>query len=155
MILDQLLLLSDAQAFTATGLSTNTIDLGNPTTLRQVGDGEPLAVTVQIDVAADFTTGDETYAFEVIQSAAAALTTTTVLTRQAYIASGVMISTLLIAGFILVMPLPAGYPLQRYLGLNFIGGGTTPTITFTAWLGPWKFTAAKPQTYAKAYTITG
>lgn len=155
MIMDQLLLLSDAQAFSATGLSTNTIDLGNVTPKRQIGDGEPMAVTIVVDVAADFTTGDETYAFQVVQSAADTLTTPTILAAEAYIATGALISTLLVAGYSMVLPIPAGMPLQRYLGLNLVLAGNTPTITITAWLGPWKFTAVKPQTYAKGFTITG
>ena len=81
MFIDALLLVSDAQAITADAVSTNTIDLGNPTVKNRIGSGEPMAFAVQIDVAADFTTTDETYAIEVISSAAANLGTPTVLAR--------------------------------------------------------------------------
>ncbi len=154
MLIDQLLLLSDAQAFTATGVSTNTIDLSNVTPKLQIGTGEPMGLMVQIDVAADFTTGDETYSFEAIQSAAAALTTPTILAREAYIATGALISTLLVAGYLMYLPIPMGMPLQRYLGFNLTAGGTTPTITLTSWLTPLRFASVKPATYAKAYTIS-
>lgn len=156
MILDALGLLSDAQAFTVTGgLSTNTIDLGNVTPKRQVGDGRPLALTITVDVAADFTTGDETYRFDLIQSAADTLTTPTILASRAYIATGSFISTLLVAGYVIVLTLPPGLPLQRYIGMQVVMANTTPTITVTAFFGPLASTAAKPQTYAKGYVISG
>ena len=60
MILDSLLKFSDAQALTATADSTNVIDLSND---RDIGIGEPMALVVTVGVAADFTTGDETYQF--------------------------------------------------------------------------------------------
>ncbi len=154
MILDTLLVLSDAQAFSATGLSTNTIDLGNVTPKRQVGSGEPLAVTIQVDVAAKISGGTETYEFQVIQSASENLGTPTVIADMIFAASGAIIATALVAGYILVLPIPPGFPLQRFLGLNFVGANT-PTITITAWLGPLAMTGAKPQTFAKGYTITG
>ena len=152
--LDALCLLSDAQAFTATGVSTSSYDIGNITPNRQIGDGCPLAITVTLDVAADFTTGNETYSFEAIQSASSALTTPTILASQAYIASGVLISSLLKVGYVIVLPIPAGMPLQRFIGFNLTAGGTTPTVTLTAWLGRFADVAAKPQTYPKGYTIS-
>lgn len=154
MRIDALLLLCDAQAFTATGLSTNTIDLGNSTVKRQIGDGKAMAITVQVDVAAKVSGGTETYEFQAIQSAAAALTTPTILADEIYAASGAMIATALVAGYILVLPIPAGFPLQRFIGLNFVGANT-PTITITSWLGPLSDTAAKPQTYSPGYSILG
>lgn len=153
MYIDGNLLLCDAQSFTVDALSTNTIDLGSQTPKRQMGDGEPLCVVVQVDVSADFTTGDETYEFQVIESANANLSTATIIAQQTYIASGVMISSLLVAGYILVIPIPPGFPTQRYLGLNFNGGGTTPTITFTAWLTPLALAGVKPQTYASGFAV--
>lgn len=152
--IDALLLLSDAQAFTATGLSTNTIDLSGVTPKRQVGTGRPLAVTVQIDVAAKTSGGTETYEFQVIQSAAAALTTATILTTIIFAASGAIIATALTAGCIIVLPIPPGQPTQRYLGLNFVGANT-PTITLTAWLGRLGDAPVAPQFFAKGYVITG
>lgn len=48
MIMDALLLFSDAQAVTADAGSTNTVDLG---AVRNVGVGEPLYVVLIVDVA--------------------------------------------------------------------------------------------------------
>ncbi|MDD5199270.1 MAG: hypothetical protein PHC88_05650 [Terrimicrobiaceae bacterium] len=154
MFIDANLLVCDAQAFTATAVSTSSVDFGNTTPKRQVGDGEGIGLMIQVDVAADNTTGDETYSFELIQSAAAALTTPTILAREAYIASGAMISTLLVVGFLIYLPMPMGYPIQRYVGFNLTAGGTTPTITLTAWLGPRTFASVKQATYAKGYVIS-
>ena len=53
MILDNQLVLSDAQALTATAASTNVLDLK---AAGLYGNGEPLALVVWVDVAADGTT---------------------------------------------------------------------------------------------------
>ena len=151
--IDALCLFSDAQAVTTDVVSTNVFDCGNVTPKRQIGTGVPLAVTFQIDVSADFTTGDETYEFQVIQSAADTMSTPTIIAQQSYIASGVMISTLLVAGYIFVLPIPPGYPLQRYISAFYNTGGNTPTMTVTAWLGRQADAPIKPQTYANAYNI--
>lgn len=146
MITDALLLLSDAQAITADAVSTNTIDLGASSPSREIGTGEPMVVLITVDVAGDITTGDETYAFEVIQSAAAALTSPTVLNRR------VLTAAQLALGAIFAMPIPPGSPTQRYLGMNYDVGGTTPTLTVTASVVPQKFVdQIKP--YAKNYVV--
>jgi len=154
MILDALGILCDAQAFTVTGgLSTNTFDCGNVTPKRQIGDGRPVGVFIAVDVAADFTTGDETYRFDLVQSAADTLTTATVIASEAYIATGALVSTLLVAGYTMFLPIPMGMPIQRYIGLSVVMANTTPTITISAWVTPAFSVGVKPQTYAKAYSI--
>jgi hypothetical protein len=148
MFIDALLLLSDAQAVTADAVSTNTIDCSAVSPARDIGTGEPLEVVFQVDVAADFTTGDETYAFEVISSAAANLGTPTVLARRAIAAA------LLTAGSIHRLQVPPGSMVQRYLGANYDVGGTTPTITVTAFVQPSAMAAVeKPKAYNDAITI--
>jgi hypothetical protein len=42
MFIDSFLLLSDSQAVTADAASTNTIDLGNVSPKRDIGNGEPM-----------------------------------------------------------------------------------------------------------------
>lgn len=146
MICDALLLLSDAQAVTADAVSTNTIDLGASSPSREIGTGEPLVVLITVDVAADITTGDETYAFEVIQSANANLSSPTVVNRR------VLTAAQLAAGAIFAMPIPPGTPSARYLGMNYDVGGTTPTMTVTAQVVPQSFVdQIKP--YAKNYVV--
>lgn len=148
MFIDANLQLANAQAITATAVSTNVIDLGNVSPNRQVGDGEPLTVVVAINVAADFTTGDETYELEVIQSATANMGSPTVIARQPFVA------TLLVAGFMASIPIPPGFPTQEFIALNVVTGGTTPSVTLTAWLTPRSLDGVKPQVYKKGFTIS-
>lgn len=129
MFLDALLMVSDAQAVTADAVSTNTIDLGNPTPKNIIGTGEPVGFGVFVDVAADFTTMDETYAIEAISSAAANLSSPTVLSRIILNSAADRA-----AGAKHWVPIPPGKPIQRYIGLNYDVGGTTPSITVTAHL---------------------
>lgn len=143
MFLDAQTLLSDAQAITADAASTNLIDLG---AIRQLGKGEPLAVFITVDVAADATTGDETYSFEVQTDDAAAFGSQTTLIDQD------IPRAFLVAGRLIVIPLPIER-LERFLRLNYDVGGTTPTITCTAWVAPLSF-AATYESYADAITIT-
>lgn len=128
MFIDALCLLSDAQAVTADAVSTNTFDSGAAG--NDVSVGEQLVAVIQVDVAADATTGDETYAFEFIQSAAANLGSADVLARRVIAAAS------LTAGSIHYLPLPQGSKTKRYLGLNYDVGGTTPTVTVTAFIQP-------------------
>lgn len=130
MILDAYLMLSDAQAFTATAVSTNTIDLGG--TNRDIGAGEPLSALLAVDVAADVTTGDETYTFELITSATANLASPTV------IASRVITAAQLTLGSKHYLDVPMGVITQQYLGARLTLAGTTPTITASIWIIPRK-----------------
>lgn len=146
-ILDAQTLLSDAQAITADAVSTNTYDCGATTPQRSIGAGEPLAVVVTVDVAADSTTGDETYSFEVIQSANANLSSADVLIARTVAAAD------LTAGAQVVIPIPPGAQTKQYLGLNYNVGGTTPTITCTAYILPQNF-APQIRSYADGFTIS-
>lgn len=149
MLIDALLTLSDAQALTATAFSTNTIDLGSVTPKRDIFVGEGLEVVITVDVAADATTGDETYIFQFVQSANANLSSPDVLSQE-QVARGT-----LVAGFSFTLPVGQGLLTKQYIGLQYTLGGTTPLITVTAQLQPRKMSSlAKPQTYAKGYTIS-
>lgn len=152
MFVDALLLVSDAQALTATAFSTNTIDTGNLTVAPRLGTGEPIGLAFQVDVAADFTTGDETYEFQIVSSANANLSSPTILVRQAIVASAGG-SSLLAAGRKYVIPLPPGFPRQRYLGVQYVLGGTTPTITVTAFFSRLNMLEPEWTVYPKGYNI--
>jgi len=128
MILDKLSTLSDAQALTATAISTNVVDL--LAAGRGLPDGTPLEVVLTVDVAADATTGDETYAVSVDTSAVVGLTTPTQLCSRS------IARTALTAGSRHHFPLPSGVDMLRYLGINYTLGGTTPTVTVTASVQP-------------------
>ena len=147
MFVDALLLVSDAQAFTATAFSTNTVDLGSQSTSPRVGTGEELALAVQVDVAADFTTTDETYEVEIVSSANANLSTPTVIARQPLLAS------LLTAGKKFVIPLPPGFPRQRYIGAQMILAGTTPSVTLTMFFTRQSMADPEWTVYPKGYNV--
>lgn len=147
MIIDALGLVSDAQAVTADAVSTNTVDLSNVTPKRRIGDGEVLGFAMVVDVAADSTTGDETYTFEVLEDDAADLGSPTV------IASFTIAAGLLTAGSHWFFAIPPGKPTLRYIGMNYNVGGTSPSITVTTWL-TLSSMVDKSYTYAKGYTIS-
>lgn len=128
MFQDAQCLLSNAQAITADAVSTNTYDTGAAG--NDITEGEPLGVVITVDVAADFTTGDETYTFEVIQDDDAALGSPLILVSRAILASDLTI------GSRHVIPIPPGGKTLRYLGVNYNVAGTTPTITVTTAIGP-------------------
>lgn len=130
MIFDVLNQVSDAQSLTATALSDKSIDLGNVTVKRRVGTGEPMTWAVQVDVAADHTTGNETYQVDVVQSDNADLSSADVLESQ------VISYADLTAGAVRYIDMPVKTPTKRYIGLQYTLGGTTPTITVTAFLQP-------------------
>ena len=150
MLIDFQTLLSDSQAFSATGVSTNTMDMGSPTPKNDVGSGEPLAAVFTVEVAADLASGDETYQFQVIQSANANLSSQDVLlqTDTAYITKAI-----LVAGYQLVIPVPPDLVTKQYLGIRLVLGGTTPTITISASILPLKAVKVG-RMYAKGYTIS-
>lgn len=128
MILDSQLKLSSAQALTATAVSTNTVDEASAS--NDISVGEPLVMVVKVDVAADSTTGDETYEFQVIQSAAANLGSPDVL------ASRVIAAADLSAGSLHYIPIPPGSKSKQYMGARYVLAGTTPSVTVTSYFQP-------------------
>lgn len=147
MYIDALGLVSDAQAITADAYSTNTIDLGNVTPKREIGTGEPIGFGLSIDVAADFTSMDETYTFLVVQSANADLSSHDVLASYTFTAAQ------LAAGALFFLEVPIGFPTKRYLGLRYDVGGMTPTVTCTAWLTSRSLFSVLAKPYARNYAV--
>ena len=147
MYMDALGLVSDAQALTATAVSTNTIDLGSASVTPDIGTGEPIGFGIAIDVAGDRTTADETYTIEVITSASANLSSPTVIESRLLAVAG------LAAGKLHFIEVPMGGVVQRYLGLRYTLAGTTPTITVTAWLTSRSLFSIQARNYAKGYSI--
>lgn len=158
MMLDAQNLFSDAQAVTADAVGTNVIDLGVD---RSIGNGEPMAVLFTVDVAADQTTGDEDYTFDVEYASNAAQTTGRQLIGRRVFESGTPTAPaqdadLLVAGFKFYIPIPPTKlsESERYLGIRYDVTGTTPTITMTAALIPLSF-CEQYNEYPDALTITG
>lgn len=156
MYLDSQLLFSDAQAVTADAVGTNVIDL---TVDRSIGVGEPMTVMFTVDVAADQTTGDEDYTFDVEYASDAAQTTGRQLIGRRVFESGTPTAPaqdadLLVAGFRFFIDIPATSlsESERYLGIRYDVTGTTPTITVTAALVPKSF-GEKYNQYSSGFTV--
>lgn len=148
MILDSQGQFSDSQAETATAVSTNVVDLGID---NNVGIGEPMGVLFNVEVAADATTGDETYEFQ-IQSGSTA-TPTDVIAKVGFGGTNELAETTLAQGYKFVLPIPKGTSSDRYLRINYVLGGTTPSITISAHLVPLTF-ADSVVDYASGYTVS-
>lgn len=158
MYIDAQNLFSDAQAVTADAVGTNVIDLSAD---RSIGNGEPMCVVFVVDVAADQTTGDEDYTFDVEYASDAGQTTGRQLIGRRVFESGTPTAPaqdadLLVAGFKFAIPIPptALSESERYLGIRYDVTGTTPTITCTAFLTPQSMVDSSVVTFANNYTIT-
>jgi hypothetical protein len=145
MILDAQTTLSDFQAFAATGASTNIIDF---TKARSIGVGEPLALVITLDVAADATDGNETYT--------AQLETDTTAAFGAPVAVGAVITITRgdAAGKKYTLLLPNDASIKQFLRLKLTLGGTTPSVTLTAELVPASDVQVADTIYASGFVIS-
>lgn len=128
MILDAMLRFSNAQALTATARSTNTLDLG---VSRKLFSGVSFSALIIPTVSADFTTTDETYVINVRTSDDATFATgvTTLETKTVTAAQ-------LAAGQRVLVSINVDSQAKRYLELQYVLGGTTPSVTVSAFLVP-------------------
>lgn len=140
MFIDKELLLSDAQALTATADSTNVIDLGSD---RDIGRGEPQALFITVDTAAA-STASGTYQFQLETSAAEAMTSSVI------IADATIAEADLTAASRHVIPL--GITNLRYLQGVYTLGGTDPTVQITACVQPMCMLATEDVTYPAGYS---
>lgn len=127
MLTDSQLNLSVSQAVTASAVSGNTIDLSQ---IRDVGAGEELNVYVNVEVAA-LAAGAATVNFQVITSAAPALTSPTIIGQTDAIPKAS-----LPIGQQIIIPVPRSLINklgQRYLGLQYtVATGPLTAGTFSA-----------------------
>jgi Bbp16-like protein len=145
MILDAQNLYSDAQALTATAVSTNIIDHGADGNL---GIGEPMCVLITVDVALDNTTTNETYTATLETDDNAAFTSATAVSDARTLTAGSA------AGTKFVINVPPNTVMERFSRLTYTLGGTTPTATLTAALIPLSFLANGVVFYNDAITIS-
>lgn len=143
MYIDKQLLVSEAQAVSADAYATNVIDLS--VAGRNIAAGEQMAFVVFVDVAADAADGDETYEFQIHESAAENMGSPTTLSTTA------VARATLIAGYKVILPVPPTS--LRYLSVYYNVGGTTPTITVTTALMPLSM-VDQYKSYANNYTIS-
>ena len=143
MLLDAQTLLSDAQALTATANSTNVYDSGSD---RNLGIGEPLAVKITCDVAIGGTTPTATA--KITTDDNSSLSSKTDLTGAVSLAG-------LAAGGSVILVIPPDTVAERYIAVTYTLGGTSPTITVTAWIAPLSMldTSGASVYYAKGYTV--
>ena len=148
---------SDAQAVTTDAVGTNVIDLSLD---RSIGNGEALCVMFTVTVAADQTTGDEDYTFDLEYASNAAQSTGRKLIGRRVFESGTPTAPaqdadLLVAGFSFFIPIPPTKlsESERFIGIRYDTTGTTPTITMNAVLMPMSMVDATND-YASGYSIT-
>lgn len=124
-LIDVLQRFANALAVTATGDATNVID--GRATLTQF-NGKPLVVVIHISVAADAANSDETYAWSLTTDDNAALSSDTT------VATKTISRTLLTANSIHTIDIPENVNLEQFFGLVHTLGGTTPSVTYSAWI---------------------
>ena len=143
MYLDALGRVSNAQAFGAGAVSTDSVDLGNVTPKREIGTGEPVGfgfcVTTGATVAAT--------TVEIISATDAALTAGILV----HASISIPLATA-VAGYCAFIAMPPGTPTQRYVGIRTTTAGGT--ISGTAWLTARDLFSIPAKSYAKGYTIT-
>ena len=157
MRIDKNLEFSDSQAVTSSSVGTNVIDLSID---RSIGNGEPMAVVFNVEVAADQTTGDEDYTFDVEYASNAPQSTGVQLVGRRVFESGTPVAPaqdadLLVVGFRIVIPVPPTdlSESERYLGIRYVTAGTSPTITCSASLMPLSMVDTAKNTYASGYVV--
>lgn len=157
MILDAQSQFSSSQALTETAVGENVISLG---LARSIGQGEPLGVLFCVEVAADQTTGDEDYTFDVEYASAAAQNAGRQLIGRRIFESGTPTAPaqdadLLVAGFKFVIPIPPVTSSEdgAYIGIRSVLAGATPTITISAWLVPMSMVTVGVIHHNNGYTI--
>jgi len=158
MYIDNDNLFSDSQAVTTSAVGADKIDLS---VNRSIGNGNPMAVVFTVEVAADQTTGDEDYTFDVEYATDAAQTTGRQLVGRRVFESGTpgapaQDADLLVAGFQFVINVPPTTLAEsaQYLGIRYTTAGTSPTITCSAFLTPQNMVSNTDISYANGYTIT-
>ena len=156
MILDAQNTFSDAQALTATALSTNVFDLSVD---RSIGNGTPMGILFVVDTNADQGTGDEDYTFAIETASDSTIATARQELGRRIFESGTPTAPaqnadLLVAGFQFVLPIPpaALTETERYLAVRYTLAGTSPIITVSAYLTPLDQIDNRA-TYASGYTI--
>lgn len=143
MFLDAFLRVSNAQAFGAAAVSTNSIDLGNVTPKRQIGRGEAMGFGVAITTAGTVAAT----LMEIISATDEALTAGILVH-----ASRTIPLAETVAGALFFLPLPMGTPTQRYLGVRFTTAGGT--ISATVWLTAHDLFSLLPAHHASGFTIS-
>lgn len=87
------------------------IDQGATPTLRDLGNGEPIYLVIQVDTT--FVGATATVTFDLASDSVAALTTS----KTTHATTGAIPVATLVAGYTKVIPLPTEATYERYLGI--------------------------------------
>jgi hypothetical protein len=144
MICDELLSLADGLSVTDTdAYTTYSIDLGDVTPKRDIGNGEPMAMVFTVDTAAAGSTDTTDFFVVVATSADLATGTVKLVTRR-------IANALLTLKSQHVLPIPPTSTPLRYLG-GKVELGTGDTITVSVNIVPLSFVGIS-KSYADAIT---
>ena len=105
--------------------TTNTKDFSGD---FDMGAGEAKGIMFVINVAGDFTTGDETHNFRLVTDDNTSFSSLTVLAE-----TGVINGNLLTAGRRIILALPDSN--ERYIEGSVVSAGTSPNITWSCYYG--------------------
>lgn len=144
MYVDAQLLLSDAQAVTASADSTNTIDLSS---VRDIGTGKSLYMVTVCDVAMTDSGSDSTVTVALQGDSTTTITPDATFNLYSFAATSA-------AGTVKYAKLdPDSGPLQyRYINVNYtVANGNLTTGSFTTFITT---DIAKYESYANGYTIS-
>lgn len=120
-VIDALLSLSDSQALTVTANSTNVVDTGSAN--ARLGAGRPLWLVVVCEVAMGGTS--PTLDIDVESDDNDSLSSPTDIGSYPQITS-------MAVGDRIAIALPSTH--QRYIGVEYTMGGTSPTVTLSAYI---------------------
>lgn len=132
MILDERNEFADAAAIalnTTNAIAPNTdvIDLGATSTLRDLGNGEPIYLVIQVDTAFG---GAGNVTFDLVSDSTADLNTS----RTTHVTTGAIAYTSWTAGYTKVFALPREATYERYLGLWETASGNLTSGKINAFL---------------------
>lgn len=132
MILDERNEFADAAAIalnTTNAIAPNTdvIDLGANPTLRDLGNGEPIYLVIQVDTAFG---GAGNVTFDLVSDSTADLATS----KTTHWSSGAIAYTTWVAGYTKVVALPTEATYERYLGLWETASGNLTSGKINAFL---------------------
>ncbi len=105
--------------------TTNTKDFSGD---FDMGAGEAKGIMFVINVAGDFTTGDETHSFRLVTDDNTSFSSPTVLAE-----TGAINGNLLTAGRRIILALPDSN--ERYIEGSVVSAGTSPNITWSCYYG--------------------
>lgn len=126
MRMDQKLLYAQNETKTSSGPSGSYVDHAH--NVLDLGKGAPMCVAIVLTADADAGTGDETYSVKLVTDDGTGFGST------ADVSPSVSIPRTSKKGELFTVPIPPEAKVERYSRLSWTLGGTTPSISYTAWL---------------------